>query len=140
MVGKGDRIEAFLHVEDMCRAAIHAWETDAMVGEAYNVSDDTRITTAEFFQFLCREIVNEEKEFLHVPLKLLLPVAGASQFIAKRLGRKPPLEKATLNYLSFDRIWDNSKLKATGFAFRYPTMEEGMKETLAWYRKKGFFK
>ena len=35
---------------------------------------------------------------------------------------------------------DNSKLKATGFTFKYPTMEEGMKETLAWYKENGWFK
>ena len=72
-----------------------------------------------------------------MPLKILMPVAGASQFVAKLFRRKSPLEKATLNYLSFDRVWDNSKLKATGFTFKYPFMEEGMRETIAWYKENG---
>ena len=140
MVGKGENTEAFVHIEDMCRATLYAYENDSMIGEAYNVSDDTRITTAEFFQLICRELLGEEKAFLHVPLKVLVPVAKASQFLARRFGTKSLLETSTLHYLSCERIWDNSKLKATGFSFKYPTMQEGMKETLAWYKENGWFK
>jgi len=140
MVGKGDKIEAFVHVEDVCRAAIYAYDNDEMVGEAYNVSDDTRITTAEFFQMICRELLGTEKDFQHVPRAVLVPVAVIMQFLARLFGFKPPLEKGTLDYLSCDRIWDNSKLKAAGFSFKYPTFDEGMKETLQWYKDNGWFK
>jgi len=140
MIGTGDRTEAFVHVKDVCRTALYACENDAMIGEAYNVSDDTRITTAEFFRLISRELLGEEKEFSHIPKNILIPVAVLSQFVARILGTKSLLEKATLHYLSCDRIWDNTKLKATGFEFLYPTMHEGMKETLAWYRDNGWFR
>jgi nucleoside-diphosphate-sugar epimerase len=140
MIGRGDRTEAFVHVKDVCRAALYAGENDAMIGEAYNVSDDTRITTAEFFRLISRELLGEEKEFSHIPKNVLIPVAVVSQFVAGILGTKSLLEKATLHYLSCDRIWDNTKLKATGFKFLYPTMHEGMKETLTWYRDNGWFR
>jgi nucleoside-diphosphate-sugar epimerase len=140
MVGKGEKTEAFVHVEDVCRAAIHAYDNDSMIGEAYNLSDDSRVTTSEFFRMISRELLGEEKDFLHIPLKALIPASVVSQFVAKLTGTKSLLEKATLHYLSYDRIWDNSKLKATGFAFKYPTMQEGMKETLAWYKENGWFK
>ena len=140
MVGKGDRIEAFVHVQDVCRAAIYAHDNDAMIGEAYNVSDDTRITTAEFFQMICLELLGTKKDFKHVPRALLVPAAVVMQFLARLFGFKPPLEKGTLDYLSCDRVWDNSKLKATGFTFNYPTFEKGMKETLEWYKDNGWFK
>ena len=48
------------------------------------------------------------------------------------------IEKAAPQYLAFDKIWDNSKLKATGFVFKYPTMEQGMTETIAWYKRNGW--
>jgi len=139
MVGTGDKIEAFLHVEDFCRAVIYAYDKDSMVGETYNISDDTRITTAEFFTLICRELKGTEKAFLNVPLWVISPVAVVLQFIARVMGTKSLLEKATLDYLNCDRIWDNTKLKATGFTFKYPTFEKGMKETLAWYKENGWF-
>ncbi len=140
MVGKGEKIEAFLHVEDMCRSAIHAYDNESMIGEAYNVSDDSRITTVEFFRMICRELLGEEKDFSHIPLRFLVPVACVSQFVARVLGTKSLLERATLYYLSCDRIWDSTKLKETGFTFKYPTVEKGMKETLQWYRDNGWFR
>jgi nucleoside-diphosphate-sugar epimerase len=140
MVGKGDKIEAFLHVEDMCRAVIFACDNDNTIGEIYNISDDTRITSTEFFKLICKELIGEEKPFMNVPLSILGPVARMSQFIAKLLGTKSLLEKATLDYMSCDKIWDNSKLKAAGFTFKYPTFEKGMKETLRWYVDNGWFK
>ncbi len=138
MVGNGTQTEAFLHVEDMCRAVIHAFDNDSMVGEAYNVSDDTRISTAEFFRLVSRELLGKEKDFFSVPLAVVKPVAVISQFFARIMGTKSILEKATLEYVASDRIWDNSKLKATGFEFKYPTMEKGMQETLTWYKDHGW--
>ncbi len=132
MAGRGDRIEAFLHVEDLCRAVLFALEHDETIGEVYNISDHSRMTTAEFFQLVSREFFGEEKPFLRVPLRLLLPLAALSQRLARWLGRKPALEKATLQYLSSDRCWDISKLEAAGFELLHPSAEEGLRETLAW--------
>jgi nucleoside-diphosphate-sugar epimerase len=140
MAGKGDRIEAFLHVEDMCRAMLFALEHDETVGEVYNVSDDSRMTTAEFFQLVSRELFGADKPFLRVPMRLLLPLAAISQRLARWLHTRPALEVGTLHYLSCDRCWDSSKLKATGFELLYPSAVEGLPETLRWYRENGWFR
>ncbi len=139
ILGKGDTIEAFLHVEDMCRSVIHAYDHEDMIGEAYNVADDTHISSSEFYTMASRELLGIEKKFFHLPLSVAKPIAIISQFIARRLGTKPLLEKATLDYVNCDKHWDNSKLKATGFEFKYPTMEKGLKETLQWYKDSGWF-
>jgi nucleoside-diphosphate-sugar epimerase len=140
MAGKGNCLEAFLHIKDMCRAAIFAYDKDTMIGEAYNVADDTHITTEEFFRFVCRYLLNQEKDFLKLPLWALSPVAVIAQAWARVSGGRSLLEKATLNYLNCDKYWDNSKIKTAGFQFAYPTMEAGMKETLEWYKKNGWFR
>lgn len=140
MVGKGDKIEAFIHVEDTCGAVLYAYDHDAMIGEAYNVSDDTHIVTTEFFKMVCKTLLGEEKDFLHIPLPIIARIADISQIIARIFGTKSLFERATLNYLSCDRYWDNSKLKATGFELKYPTIENGMKETIQWYKDNGWFR
>ncbi|MBW1685595.1 MAG: NAD(P)-dependent oxidoreductase [Deltaproteobacteria bacterium] len=140
MAGKGDRIEAFLHVEDMCRAVLFALERDETVGEIYNISDESRMTTAEFFLLVSRELVGAEKPFLRVPMRLLLPLAAISQRLAKWRKTQPALEVGTLHYLSCDRCWDSSKLLATGFELMHPSAVEGLRETLQWYRENGWFR
>jgi len=140
ILGKGDKIEAFLNVKDMCRAVIHAYDHEEMIGEAYNVADDTHIPTTEFYNLVNLELLGMEKPFLHLPLAVAKPLAVVSQVIARRTGKKPLLEKATLDYVNCDKIWDNTKLKATGFEFKYPTLEKGIAETLAWYKDNGWFR
>jgi dihydroflavonol-4-reductase len=140
MPGRGDRIEAFLHVEDLCRAVLFVFQHDETIGESYNISDDSRMTTAEFFRLVSRELLGTEKPFLHLPLRLLLPVASLSQRLARWLHRRPALEVGTLHYLSYDRCWDTSKLKATGFKLMHPSAEQGLRETLRWYRENGWFR
>ena len=63
-----------------------------------------------------------------------------SQRLARWLGTRPALERATLEYLSYDRCWDTSKLAATGFELLHPRAEEGLPETLRWYRDNGWFR
>ena len=138
MLGSGENVEGFVHVEDVCRAMIYAFDHDAMIGEAYNVADDSRWTTAEFFRFLSRELFGEEKPFFRVPVQVLAPVAAASQLVAKGLGTKSKLEKDTLHYMSCDRIWDNAKLKDAGFTLKHPDVRPGMKQTLDWYVENGW--
>jgi dihydroflavonol-4-reductase len=140
MVGSGEQVEAFVHVEDVCRAVTYSAEHDATIGEAYNVADDSRVTTAMFFNLVCSELFGVEKEFLHLPVRLLVPVAITSQALAKLLRRKPLLEAATLYYMSCDRIWDNTKIKDAGFTFKYPKVESGLSETLRWYRENGWLR
>ncbi len=138
IIGKGDKTEAFLHVEDMCRSALHVYDLPETVGEAYNVADDSRITSAQFFKFLSKEILGEERELQHLPMGLVLTIAALSQFSSKFTGKKPVVEKATARYMDYDRIWDNTKLKQTGFRFKYPKAEDGLRETLEWYKDHGW--
>lgn len=140
MAGKGDKIDGFVHVRDVARAAIHAYENDSMIGEAYNVNDDSKLSSVDFFAMVCKELLGVEKKMSHVPVKILIPIASISQFFARLFGTKSLLEKATIEYLTFDKIWDNSKLKKTGFKFLHPDVAKSLKVTLDWYKDNGWFK
>ena len=140
MIGKGDKIEAFIHIKDVCRACIYALNSDAFINETFNLCDDSRITTADFFQMVCQMLFGKTKPFFHVPISLLKQVTNISQMITKYAGVKFRLEKGTLDYMSCHRIWDNQKIKNTGFKFEYPVIHKGLEETLAWYVNNGWFK
>lgn len=140
VVGSGKYIEGFVHVEDVCRAMIWAFDNDATIGEVYNVADDSRLTTAEFFNLVARELFGEDKLFINVPVWLLVPVAMLSQFVAKRLGIKSKLERGTIHYMSCDRVWDNTKIKQAGFHLKHPSVAAGMREVLGWYKTNGWLR
>lgn len=140
ILGRGDRIEAFLHVEDMCRAVLFAFDKEEMIGQAYNVADDTHIPSTEFYDLVNQELLGRKKAFLHIPLPVAKIAAHLAEFFAKIFKTRPVLERKTLDYANCDKIWDNGKLKATGFEFKYPRMEAGMRQTLRWYKAHGWLR
>ncbi len=48
-------------------------------------------------------------------------------------GVEPRLDRESLDYAFGDFVFDNSKLKALGFRYRYPDFESGWSQALAWY-------
>ena len=137
--GKGDTIERGSHIEDLCRAVIFAFDHDEMIGEAYFHSDESNITTVDFFNLVSKELFGKEKKLFHVPIFIMSNVARVTGLYAKVTKTKPIFEKASLDYALYDKRWDGSKLRSMGFKYKYPTMEEGIKETIGWYKENGWF-
>ncbi len=46
----------------------------------------------------------------------------------------PRADREAMPYLAGDTIFSSDALLATGFVFKYPTFEEGWRQTVAWYR------
>ncbi len=132
----------FVHAVDVCRAGLHVAERPACDGEDYIVNDDSTLSFLEFMAFVA-DLTGHL--FLRLPpvppdlvRRVLVPVAGAVQAVSKRLGVQSPIERDTVAYLGLDLVYSNAKLKATGFAFRYPDARVGIAETVAWYQRNGW--
>ena len=110
-----------------------------MIGEAYFHSDESNMTTVDFFNLVSRELFGKEKKLFHVPIFIMSNVARVTGLYAKVTKTKPIFEKASLDYALYDKRWDGSKLRSMGFKYKYPTMEEGIKETIGWYKENGWF-
>lgn len=123
----------------MCQAVLFAHDNDETIGEAYFHSDASTLTTLELFQLISRELLGEQKSFFPTPVPVVQTMAGLSTKFAKLTGMKTLSEKAALDYTIHDKLWDGSKLRDAGFEFKYPTMEQGIKDTLRWYKDNGWF-
>ncbi len=128
----------FVHVVDAVAAALWLARGAGVVGEAYNVVDNTAITVKEFTSFVCNFLGREVMQ-LNIPMLLIRPVAKQLGELAlwksKLTGRRPGLEIDTLNYLTQDHFYSNIKLRQTGFKFGYPDVHVGLVETLDWYKQ-----
>lgn len=133
----------FIHVRDLCRAALFLSQKEEAAGKAYNVSDDTKINQVEFFQLLCGVM---GKRFIGLPLVPVSHVkfwtnvaATALQFVGDKITHKRPMiEKQTVPFIGISFIFDNTKLKNLGFQFVYPDVRSGIQETVAWYKEAGW--
>jgi len=48
----------------------------------------------------------------------------------------PRIDRAWLDYLAHDHVYDTAPLQEIGFHFSYPDLDRGLAQTLAWYREK----
>jgi UDP-glucose 4-epimerase len=133
----------FVHVEDVCRAALFLAENPDVKQEIFNLNDDSHMGNDEFMKFMARENGHIFIKIPPLPIKriqkLLIPMARRVQALFRRfhLGT-PPLEAETLEYLGRDFVYSNEKLKKAGYIFKYPDARDGIRDTLAWYRQNGW--
>jgi len=135
----------FIHVRDVARAALHLSKTDSAVMEAYNVNDDSQMTTKEFFQFMAQLRGRKFQTIPPLPFyllkKLIKAVGSIESFITSDiLGIGPLLEIDSVDYLNGDFVYSNEKLKSTGFKFLYPDPRKGIEETVNWYIEQKWIK
>lgn len=133
----------FIHARDLCRAALFLSEKEEARNQAYNVSDDTKMTQIEFFQYLAQLLGKRFIGLPWIPMSHIKFWAGITasllDVVSRRITHKRPLlEKETIPFFGVDFVFDNTKLKNLGFEFKYPDARAGIKETVEWYKKEGW--
>ncbi len=139
-VGYKRQYLSFIYVEDLAVAVYDALEK-ARTGEVYNIAEERVYSQAEFRKMAADEIGKK----IVIPMKMPMFAVKAVSWVAEKIGvikGKP----STLNSDKFrimkQRNWavDTSKA-ARGFGFRASVpLEEGIRRSVAWYRKEGWLK
>lgn len=134
----------FVHVRDLCRAALYLARYPAADGEAYNITDQGRLDAIRLARIVADEVGKKPKVVPPLPLGVLRAVLSAaakvSGLVAARTGKRPTLEYDQVQYFGYDFLYSIDKLLATGFRFEYPEPEPGLRETLRWYRDQGWIR
>jgi nucleoside-diphosphate-sugar epimerase len=116
LTGRAENYTSSIHVDDCAAAILHLlWHGG--VGERYFLVDDRPNTNYELAQ--------RSADALGVPLKtLLLP-----SWLARLL-----IGPVITDSLQYENRLSNAKLRATGFQFRYPTLEQGIPAVVQQWR------
>jgi nucleoside-diphosphate-sugar epimerase len=132
----------FVHVRDVCRAALHLAQTPAAEGQAYNLNDDTVMTTVEFFKYVADLTGHKFVELPAIPImKVRAAILGLMDLVSAVTtiaGLPPAVERGPIEFLGHDFMYANDKLKSTGFTFQYPDARDGIRDTIAWYQQEGW--
>ncbi len=135
--GSGKTIGAFVHVKDVVRSALFLASKKEAVGESYNIADDSHYTNEELLLYAA-ELLGVKMRKFHIPALVINLMAWWSEWTAKLEGKKPVLERDAVKYF-FHSYWlDNSKIKELSYKLIYPDIKEGLKETIRWYKDKGW--
>lgn len=125
--GHGRQRLSNVRVEDVAAAAVFLSERDGVVGEPFNVADDSHPTVAEALA-LAAEAFGTRAPRLHVPLAAVAALARVQGAVAALRGGIPDLEADAVRYLAGDYVVDNAKLRATGFRLAYPDFAASMRD------------
>ncbi len=112
LFGKTGPLVSPIHVHDCARALVHVAEFGTLGGRYFLVNTEP-IRLHEFALAFAR-LANRPLHGFRVPLLATRLVAGP----------------ALVDYLQADAVFSNIRLRATGFRFNYPTLDQGLQQVL----------
>ena len=110
--GNAEPLVSPIHVEDCGRALTYLAEHGHPGGRYFLVNSDP-VRSADFARTFAR--------LADRPLRVLRVPRGASRLLRGRL---------VSDHLQSDAVFSNIRLRGIGFRFRYPTLEDGLREVL----------
>jgi len=138
IVGDGERERLDLvHVRDLVRGMIDAAESEGTGGETYFLGGPRPYTWGEVREAVAAALGHGLVR-VNVPRALVVPAGAAVEGAARLLGRYPPLNREKAREAKASWVVSSEKARA---AFGYAPeigVEEGMRETIAWYRAHGW--
>lgn len=138
LVGFNRKRVNLVHASDLARGIVDAAFSDKTVGKVYFVGSEETYDWQEIGR-VAAKVVGRKTVTLRIPEFLVIAIAGISGFVSK-FKKKP----SVLNYeKGKDMIADNwtCSVEAAKRDFGYSqkiSLEEGIKDTLMWYREHGW--
>lgn len=128
----------FIYAGDLAKAAYMALEK-APVGETYNIAEPESYSQKEFRSLVMRELGKKAV----LPVKLPIWAVGAVCAVSEKIGvlkGKPSTLNSDKCKIMRQRNWNCDTTKASrDFGFTAgTTLEQGVGETVKWYRDKGW--
>jgi len=131
----------FVHVEDVCGAALHLAKYPSGANGVFNVNDDSQMTIVDLFRFLAQVYGKPFVKLPPVPIRPLRAVLGVvadvGAAVARRTGKAPPLERDTVAFFGADFTYSNQRLKKAGYVFKHPDPKSAIAEIARWYVDQG---
>jgi nucleoside-diphosphate-sugar epimerase len=137
-------ISASVHAADVAGFACHAADRPEALGEDYNIVDNSVVSYYEFVQYIALLTGRRPLDLPFVDLRrarrVMVPAARLMSWLGRRFGvrRIRVFEPQSAHYVSSSYWLSNRKSLATGYAYRYPDVREGLKDTIAWMREQGW--
>lgn len=133
-------INCSVHVDDLANFAIYISDIK-YIGEDYNVVDGSVISYHEFLHYIA---LLTGKHLIDIPFLPLRFMKWFVMFLAwvlinlklgKYLDKLHMVEPQSAKYIGSSYWVSNRKALSTGFSYKYIDVKEGLKDTVAWFRK-----
>jgi dihydroflavonol-4-reductase len=136
-IGKGQNLKSICYVGNLVEAALLAKDKEDVLGQVYFIADK------EHYRFRRLVSVIADKEGVKLP-KFSIPVflAYTIGFVCEKISKLfkvyVPFTRSTVDMMTKDRVYDVSKAeKELGYLSKI-SLEEGVQQTVKWYKEIGF--
>ncbi|MAT38496.1 MAG: nucleoside-diphosphate sugar epimerase [Ectothiorhodospiraceae bacterium] len=140
VIGFDDKRLSLIYYKDLVEGIIQAAQSEKAVDQMYYVGDD------EFYSWprianICADVFGKKHLTLRIPHFLLFTIAGIAQFIAGIAGKAATFNLEKARDFS-QRYWtcDSSKARDDFGYKQITTLEDGLRESIEWYKEQGWLK
>jgi nucleoside-diphosphate-sugar epimerase len=136
VVGSGRNAMPFVYVSDAVQGLLLALDHPRAPGQAYNITNDTRLTQQELLEAIA-EGIGARPPRVHVPFRLLYAAGYAMERASAVRGssRRPPITRLGVAFFGTDNRYAIGKARGElGYAPRVP-LREGVRLAATWYRQ-----
>lgn len=113
ILGDGEQVVSWVHLDDICRAFTHALECDSMEG-VYNLAAPRPVSNKTLILTLAR----------HCNGSLFIPIKVPSSMLSLALG------EMSVEVLKSSNV-DSSRIRQTGFEFRFSDIDAALRDLAA---------
>lgn len=136
LIGFDEKKLSLIHARDLARGLADAAESPNAVGQTYFISSDVDYTWPEVAKVTADALGRKRLLSLRIPHPIVYGIAGISGLFAKLRGKAAVLDYEKGHDMT-QRYWTCRNDKARhDFGFHQEmSLEEGIKDTVNWYRK-----
>jgi dihydroflavonol-4-reductase len=140
LIGFSDKYVSLIHSHDLVNGIVLAAESDKSVGEIYNISSEKHYSWKEIGA-VCQKVIGRKTFTLRLPHFIVYASGAVSQLLGylSPKGAVFNIEKAkdfTQKYWMFS---PEKAVKDLGYK-QEKSLEDGIRETIEWYKKNGWMK
>jgi nucleoside-diphosphate-sugar epimerase len=137
MLGNGRTLYHPLFVENLVDAFLLAQQNGRGDGESYLIADEEYLSIEELVRRIGR-VMGVDVKFAHYPMWPVVAAGHAIEAACKPFGLSPPLFPRRIDWYRQNRAFSIDKAKLElGYQPRI-SLDEGLREAYAWYRKEGY--
>ena len=135
-IGSRPKLTPLIHVDDAVNGLLLAADK-GRIGDIYLLTNRSSLPFDEIRKVL-QGALGVKRMPLYIPEWAALSIAGVAEKVFPIIGKIPPVSRKNIESTLADRVFSVEKARREiGFESRIDPAE-GLKETVAWYRKQGW--
>ena len=134
----GDRGITLVYVKDLVRGIIEATESSQTTGETYFVGDH-QVTTWEALKYATESALGKKSHMIRLPRLLIMSLGTISELAGKISNSYPALNREKAREILHAAKQCSSQKAQDHFGYiSRVSLQQGVQETIAWYRAHGW--